>query len=85
MGFYFDRISLFNGGRVESVTGATGDPRRAPGPAGRAEVFIDPVTGESSKEDWRFEIYVDVVFQDFPEPADESAAEEAAEPQPEEP
>lgn len=80
LGFYFDRISLFNGGRVESVTGAAGDPRRAAGAAQAAQKenqFVDPITGEITKEDWRFEIYADVVFQDFPaEEAEEAAAPE---------
>lgn len=71
MGFYFDRVGLYNGGHVNAVSGASGDPRRGPGtgPTGKGSVdsYVDPVTGEASKDDWRFEIYIDVVFQDFPE------------------
>ena len=78
MGFYLDRICLFNGGHVADVTGASGDTRRPTGATGASvNLFVDPVTGEPTKEDFRFEIYADVVFQDFPA-AEEKAPESEA-------
>jgi len=82
MGFYFDRISLFNGGRVSDVTGSSGDPRRTPGAASGsagATQYVDPITHESSKEDFRFEVYVDVVIGDLPEQTEEAPEGDAPE------
>ena len=82
-GFYFDRVYLNFGGKVE----VKGGSRRAGGTGGRGRTFgaggrtdspatsagseaypedLDPLTNEPIENDWEFEIWADVVLEDYP-------------------
>jgi hypothetical protein len=53
-----------------------GTPPGGPGGADptRLDPTLDPLTGESTKDDWSFQIEMDVVLKDLPEkPAEEGA------------
>ncbi len=83
MGFYFDRVVVFRGNKVEltkSTPGRRGGGRTAvwTGEADDAESeedvpaqHRDCVTCEPIKDDWEFEIYLDVILEDYPEDAGE--------------
>ncbi len=73
MGFYFDRIAIYRGEKVKI---------KSLGRSGRKKFFggglvnqdeweaidpLDPVTNESRKDDWRFDIFIDVILEDYPE------------------
>ncbi len=71
-GFYFDRVYLIEGSRIDSEgdstvaaggRGRTGSARRSAGPEGA----LDPVTDESIEGDWQFEIWIDAILADFSE------------------
>jgi len=76
MGFYFDRIAIYRGEKVELKRALgksersrfSGRSRSANG-AGDWEPIdaLDPITYESRKDDWRFDIYIDVIMEDYPE------------------
>lgn len=72
-GMYIDRVSMINGARVDPPLempnfGATS--ARISGAVmmrGGPEVLqLDPLTEESIINDWEFEIWVDVILEDFP-------------------
>ncbi len=75
-GFYFDRIAIYRGEKVE-LKQAEGERARKRfnvrplGNVGRNDWDaidpLDPITNESRKDDWRFDLYVDVVLEDYPE------------------
>lgn len=91
-GFYFDRVFLIDGKKVEipSVGGRSSGTRGgfgsrgrgfggagAPAVAARAPpATFDPVTGESIAEDWQFEIWVDAILEDYPGDAEEEEESE---------
>ncbi|MFQ5461470.1 MAG: type IV pilus assembly protein PilM [Phycisphaerae bacterium] len=83
-GFYIDRANIVYGGRYdpeepvpggipdwyssgEMIRGRTGSAKR---PAGVAKDYFkqDPLTNEPLGQDWRFEIWIDVICEDFMEP-----------------
>ncbi|RME38413.1 MAG: type IV pilus assembly protein PilM [Planctomycetota bacterium] len=80
LGFYFDRVYLNFGGRVDLTGvrvagGAGGRGGRFGRGGGGGEVVttkvdpktLDPVTNEKMTDDWEFEIWVDVIIgEDFP-------------------
>lgn len=70
-GFYFDRVLLYSGAKVETKAGSGTAPRPGARPgtasAGATVEPIDVITNEPTENDWQFEIYVDVVLEDFPE------------------
>ena len=85
LGFYFDRVYLFDGRKAEiqsetknpltSGGGAFGSYGRGGGFAGTASggtaastdpATLDPVTQEPMTSDWSFEIWIDVILQEFP-------------------
>ncbi len=82
-GFYFDRVYLNFGGKVE----VKGGSRRGGGTGGRGRTFgggsrtgssattvgsdvhpenLDPLTNELIENDWEFDIWADVVLEDYP-------------------
>ncbi len=74
-GFYFDRIAIYRGEKVEvkQTEGSGSRSRftgRAIGNVGKSDWEpvdpLDPVTNEPRKDDWRFDIYVDVILEDYP-------------------
>lgn len=85
-GFYFDRVFVNFGGRVEVEGGRKGGGAAGGGfGAGRGGRFggglgsgqsgvissvnpmtLDPLTQEKITEDWEFEIWIDVVMEDYP-------------------
>ena len=78
-GFFFDRVYLIAGNRLRSGGAAPPAARGAyvaPGssirsPAGTITANaekLDPVTLESNQDDWEFEIWVDAIREDHPEP-----------------
>ncbi len=73
-GFYFDRVVLFEGGKVGALAAEASG-----GFAGRranSKVPMDPVTNENTEDDWQFEIWADVILEDYPEAEeDEDVAE----------
>jgi hypothetical protein len=88
-GFYFDRVCLIEGSRVEAEAdestgaGSRGFTGRRPeggtgtGPGEVSPSLLDPVTNEPFSEDWQFKIWVDVILEDYPEPdSDEEVSEE---------
>jgi len=70
-GFYFDRVFLWEGAKVESKSA----PTTGRGLSGMGTVDlsnlrpedVDPVTLEPIIEDWRFVIWVDAIMEDYPE------------------
>ncbi len=101
MGFYFDRVHLVDGGKVEtsrSVGSAGRGSAARPSGGGRGRGFggtgsrgggvitsptaiqnvrpenLDPVTNELIENDWQFDLWIDVVLEDYPE-ADERDVE----------
>ncbi len=56
-GFYFDRVFLFDGNRIETPGGSA---------AGHGE-GMDPVTNESTANDWRYVLWIDAILEDYPE------------------
>ena len=93
-GFYFDRVYLVDGGKVETRGSAgpagRGSSPRLPG-GGRGRGFggagsggggvtispaagknvraenLDPVTDEPIENDWRFELWIDAILEDYSE------------------
>ncbi len=93
-GFYFDRVYLIDGKKVEIEGGPARSGKRggfgsrgrgfggtsAPAVATTAPpATFDPVTGESIVEDWQFEIWVDAILEDYPGDADEEETEDGDE------
>jgi type IV pilus assembly protein PilM len=87
-GFYFDRVYLIDGKKVEIEGGSTRSGTRggfgsrgrgfggtsAPAVATTAPpATFDPVTGESIVEDWQFDIWVDAILEDYPGDGDEKS------------
>jgi len=94
MGFYFDRVYLYDGGRVQTRGGgprssmrdsgmrggrgfgptgaATGSPT-SPEPIAQdvSPEDLDPMTNEPIADDWQFEIWIDVILEDYPEVEEE--------------
>ncbi|MFQ5413204.1 MAG: type IV pilus assembly protein PilM [Phycisphaerae bacterium] len=89
-GFYFDRVYLVDGQKVEIKTAAgtrglsAGRARgRTQGggfgltPAGGAvagalpPAALDPITNESIENDWEFDIWLDVILEDYEPPVDD--------------
>lgn len=81
MGFYFDKVSLIRGGKVQVSSGASatrpGGGFRGRGTTGTAAPAggtdeqlppeaIDPVTLEPWNEDWSFDVWVAVILEDYP-------------------
>jgi hypothetical protein len=74
-GFYFDRVYLWEGAKVESKSA----PRIGRGVSGTGTVDlanlrpedVDPVTLEPAIDDWRFVIWVDAIMEDYPESEEE--------------
>ncbi|MBI4718507.1 MAG: type IV pilus assembly protein PilM [Planctomycetes bacterium] len=65
-GFYIDRVHIASGGKADAKTpGARGGAKPSTAAAGTDR--FDVVTNESTDQDWRFEIYVDVITENFPE------------------
>lgn len=81
-GFYFDRIAMFTGGKLD-LRGGPGRPGGFPGGAASSAAspeHLDPLTDEPRDNDYQFEIFVDVVPHDIPdELLEEDAAEEEGE------
>lgn len=66
----------WGGGNPWGGGGLGGTPPGGPGGADptRLDPTLDPLTGESTKDDWSFQIEMDVVLKDLPEkPAEEGA------------
>ena len=79
-GFYFDRVWIISGSKIGTAAeGASGFGGRgsgsawsggpvSPGAAGDVEPEArDVITDEPVLDDWEFEIWVDVVLEDYPE------------------
>ncbi|MCO6438813.1 MAG: type IV pilus assembly protein PilM [Phycisphaerae bacterium] len=67
-GFYFDRINLVDGRKLEAELEAPASPFGRPGSRGVDETLkYDPVTNELWTDDWEFSINADVVLSDIPE------------------
>jgi len=68
-GFYFDRVYLIDGWKVSAAPGATGarPAVRAPTP-GASVRQLDPLTDESIDDDYQFEVWLDVILENLPEP-----------------
>jgi type IV pilus assembly protein PilM len=92
-GFYFDRVFMFEGRKVETKGGAAGGtrPSTTPGATGGGgrgfgstaptgggtappetgaaahHEDVDPITLESTVNDWRFVIWIDAILENFPE------------------
>lgn len=92
-GFYFDRVYLFSGAPVENIGvaatsvaplgggnpggGRGGFATAAPAAPVGAPRFVDPITNETIKKDWRYVIWVDVIPEEFPaEEGDGESVEE---------
>ncbi len=80
-GFYFDRIAMFTGGKLD-LRGGTGRPGAFPGGAASSATstdLLDPLTDEARDSDYQFEIFVDLVPHDIPPELleDDSADEES--------
>jgi len=81
-GFYFDQVILASGERIGSSR-ARGRGRgmggMQPGQAdtGPLPEDLDPVTHESMVDDWRYEVWVSVILEDYP--GGDEDAEEGAE------
>lgn len=61
--FYFDRVYLINGGKFEPQ----GTAKKGAGGDGVSAINRDPITGESMLSDWQFEVWADVILEEFPE------------------
>jgi len=82
-GFFFDRVYLIDGGKVPSSSdeggakpkpglGGFGVSATAQPPATTLSALDrDPITNEPVVNDWRFEIWIDVILEDFPEASSE--------------
>jgi type IV pilus assembly protein PilM len=89
MGFYFDRVYLIEGTRIEIGDDAAGGAgSRGPSGRGRFDTSgprgstgadssrLDAVTNEPLEKDWQFEIWIDAILDDYPEPeSDEEEGE----------
>ena len=96
-GFYVDQVILLEGGRWEpdsgtgtgprpaAVGGRTGARGGARPEAGGDPRMIDAVTQESREGDWRFEVWADVILEEFPEDAGDGAADDPGAEAPEKP
>ena len=90
VGFYFDRVYLFDGLRVKPVVTRSSPMRAA---AGRGRGFaaspgagapnsdvppgrLDPVTDEVIDDDWEFVIWLDAIPEDYPWAEDEGGETE---------
>lgn len=83
-GFYIDAASLADGSKLDATgapgasrSGGRGTGRGGPVAGGGAIVAapekIDPLTHEPTDGDWRFEVWVDAVLEDFAEAGKEKA------------
>lgn len=83
MGFYFDQVSLIRGEKVASKSTIASPlaPRgRMPMPTGAAPTAqraeqVDPVTLESTANDWTYEVWIAVILKDSPGVAEDVADE----------
>ncbi len=76
-GFYFDRVYLIDGGKVSETADMLDVAGRRASAAsrstGKSAHLRDVVTNEVIDDDWRFDIWIDVILQDYVEPeADET-------------
>lgn len=71
--FYFDRVYLINGGKFEpkGTTRPSGFGTRPSRSVSVAATDRDPITSESLLDDWQFEVWADVILEEFPEQDDE--------------
>jgi type IV pilus assembly protein PilM len=60
MGFFIDRVSLIEGSRVEGTEDTASSGTSSPS-------MLDPLTNEPIEQDWQFEIWADVILEDYPE------------------
>jgi hypothetical protein len=76
--FYFDRIYLINGGKFEpkGTTRPGGFGARPSKGGDVAATDRDPITGESLLDDWEFEVWADVILEEYPELDEESSDDE---------
>lgn len=65
VGFYFDRVYLFSGSKVEAQGGSATSAGLGFGFPSQAGVHLDVVTNEPTVDDWQFEIWADVILDDF--------------------
>ena len=91
-GFFFDRVWLISGSTLEAAeeSGSTGTRDSGFGEwrGGRSDStpaatpgseLVDPVTLEPAQDDWLFEIWLDVILEDYPELEEEDSYEEEEE------
>ncbi len=64
-GFYFDQVVLISGEKIGSSRGSA-KPRGRRGSAPKPQGGVDPITFEPLANDWRYEIWVSVILEDFP-------------------
>lgn len=78
-GFYFDRVFLIDGGKVPETADMLGVAGRRASATGRSSGkttrLVDVITNEVADDDWRFEIWIDVILQDYVEPEAEETPE----------
>ncbi|MCH7992977.1 MAG: type IV pilus assembly protein PilM [Planctomycetes bacterium] len=86
-GFFFDRVYLIAGNKLRAGGAAPPMARgafAAPGASVRSTAGaitadaknFDAVTLESNQDDWEFELWVDAILEDYPEPELEDGEEE---------
>ncbi len=73
-GFYFDQVVLISG---EKVGSARGSSNRRGGRATTRPGLVDPVTFEPIASDWRYEVWVSVILEDFPGVDEDEAGDDA--------
>lgn len=81
MGFFIDRVYMTEGARLsaDSSAPAFGFANRdvVPVPVGSGN--LDILTDEPVGEDWRFEVLLDVILEDYPEPKEDEEETEGEE------
>ena len=87
-GFYFDRVWLISGNTLEASEdlgdgtssgfsgGGWGGGRTSGSRADPGTALVDPVTLELAKDDWLFEVWLDVILEDYPELEEEDGGDE---------
>ncbi|MCH7883834.1 MAG: type IV pilus assembly protein PilM [Planctomycetes bacterium] len=84
-GFYFDQVSLISGEKVGSASRPGAMGRSSSGRSGRGSGVssksglnpalppesVDPLTFEPIVDDWEFEVWISVIFEDYPGDEDE--------------
>lgn len=81
MNFYFDRVILFDAMRLSvyaTTAGARGGPSADRG-LGASASEVDVLTGEPVGDDLRFEVWLDVIFGEPPQPEEPEEAAEVGE------